>query len=58
MVEKTGVITAGKKPGEYHGNIKISHSWHGQLILRISSLNQIGGLDCDPGPAGVREDGI
>ena len=23
---QTGVITAGKEPGEYHGNIKISHS--------------------------------
>ena len=22
---QTGVITAGKEPGEYHGNIKISH---------------------------------
>ena len=23
---QTGVRTAGKEPGEYHGNIKISHS--------------------------------
>ena len=53
---QTGVITAGKEPGEYHGEYQdiSQHSWHWLLILRISSLNQIGGFDCDSGPAGVR----
>ena len=52
------MITAGKEPGEYQGEYQdIS-----QLTLTANIENilskQIGGLDCDPGPAGARGDGI